>query len=218
MSSELSVGSNVAQSCGVQRRTVLRAATGLLLATTRLLLPGAAGETDARSGSNNGNLGGRRGKNRRGQHRRRTHGNRKHRNRPNAPKAIIRGIEWQVHSQNRTLDVQFWTVKRDWVIQESVQVAAGGQCTFRTSWTEGVLWINGKYFISGENPIATPRVTVGHGGTMTKHFWEDGTFVLDRYEVKENNAAPTQTMDGIAFEISRQSDDDDYKRFILRVA
>ena len=60
------------------RREVLRAATaGFALAASGLFLPHGLEQTAAREGANDGELGGRHGRDRKGRHRRRTHGDRK---------------------------------------------------------------------------------------------------------------------------------------------
>lgn len=114
MTDTLSHDPELSELAATSRRHLIRAAGGLILATSGLAVPAWLEEADARRGALDGARGGRRGKNRRGRHGRkhRDHGEKKDRRQGQAPGRDIfdpRGVAVFVHNyRSAPVEVQGW--------------------------------------------------------------------------------------------------------------
>lgn len=208
-----------------RRHLLAVTASGVALGASGLFLPGVTEDSLARGGSNDGELGGRRGKNHRGRDNHRHHREQKDRNKKGKdgePGSGLRLIEFVVSyaGSAASIKIKAYSVLVDpeiWTKVDERDVARNSGATFSVRDLTAGLWIADRYVVKGQNPLGYPTVTLGYGGTVKeKGPWVGGTAVVYR-GLSENEVAPAMSIDGYTFEAQRLVDSDDYKRFKITI-
>lgn len=212
-----------------RRRWVATATTGFVLSAGGLFLPELVRETEARSGANGGELGGRHGKNRRGKDQKRSRGDKKEhggKGHDDPPGRWGRGIEFAVDygRSSGSLKVEFYAVSRrtpggdEWASFATRTVAPHAGASYAVDAPHLSVWIAGRYFVGAiNNATWYPSVTLGYGGSWSTSGWS-GTVVVDDRSLRENEVAPAMNVDGYSFSVKRETDSDANKRFTLVIS
>lgn len=182
MSSEPSVGTNTVQSCGVQRRTVLRATTGLVLAAAAM----GQGERTAALGRTNGDgtlaeatQNGHNDRQSRKRHKRKARG-----------KAALNSATRLTLSNQltSTIRAEIWTLK-DGFWSFAIASINGGQEN-RTLDVQApceaiACWIERTYFVGLLGLPGEPVATLGTGGAVVNGHWSGGTIIVKQVPLEE---------------------------------
>lgn len=210
---------------GPTRRDLLAAASGFVLATSGVFLPGEHENALARDGANGGKLGGRRGKDHRGQHKRRNHGDRKDRRQNDKDKAPGSGkfrqnIALYVYNKRTTdASVRGWTggkvvgyhTTTNFVTIPAMQGSTVHFHDFVFDDTEGTVEIAPDHFAWVTNtygPI-NPRLVIARGQWGATGFDRPYTiFVDDHLKVDDQ-------FEGDGILVQRTADTDDLMQFYV---
>jgi hypothetical protein len=173
MSGEPSAGTNAAQPCAVQRRKVLRAATGLVLAAAAL--DPANGEGTLAEATRHSP----KGRKRRKQNRRKARG-----------KSSLNPVTRLTLSNQvvKTIRAEIWTL-RDGFWSLALASLNGSQEN-RTLDVQApcdaiACWIERKYFVGLQGLPGDPVATLGTGGAVVNGQWSGGTIFVKQVPLEE---------------------------------
>lgn len=229
---EVPRGANAPLHVPATRRSILGAIGALILAAGGSLLPEQQEVASARSGSADGRLGGRRGRNRRGRNKQRERGDARDKRRQSRSASSgpgeFKGIEFNFTNVKSAapISVDFYEIlpsKNSNGGNPSVEkrssklVGPGDTVNFKDYSQRAFLWIEGRYFVYANNPgLGWPQVMMGSGGgpRPNSNLWQWGTTSVSA-SLSEDESSGDMHVDGKTVSARRQSDGSEHKRFAI---